>query len=594
MISARPLKSAALSGLLAAGHNWTESLEGNAATGNEDSSSSRTDKRNFVSEVRHDLQEVAPELLPDEGVQDGVEAAVEVGHVPGHGQDLDAYLLLGAAPLAEQRPGVDQQRGVEGQVAGHEHQHHGQHHADGLPPLAVLRPHQRARHAPVAERHRQERHQEAHRHLQAGHQQLDQSGRVVAELAVEQRGKGQNPGEDPDRQTDEAAVDGGFGAEPEGAAGPDDGHVAVPANTGQQQHAAVQVDAVGRAEGLAGRGAHGPGAALVVRDEGQRQHEEQVRNRHVDQVHVRHGLGPLVEDVGGDHHAVAQQAEHEDGGVDVGLRQELRGGGSVSPVFAAVILTFLGSFLFWVLETVCRWEMLLGSTAEVSCCCFHLRAREPKTLVCTRQLALQVIPRAGAPGFCSMSKSGSLRVKNPFKFKSPEKDGKLPRRAESLRDPRQDPGDLHPGPGPLSPGDASPSPVSPKEKKGKRLFPFKLRRKKSKSSKDPGEVFFPDTDELDKFNSHLAAASQMRLASSSHVIRVYFRNVEMGVTGVNSPPRHNEAVVMRRIIEVTSLTKYLICSNPSTSTVDGSEKKDISRSHIAIGFVCLVLEEHEH
>ncbi|KAM9707716.1 uncharacterized protein crybg1a [Menidia menidia] len=103
-----------------------------------------------------------------------------------------------------------------------------------------------------------------------------------------------------------------------------------------------------------------------------------------------------------------------------------------------------------------------------------------------------------------MSKSGSLRVKNPFKFKSPEKDGKQPRRAESLRDPRQDPGDLHPGPGPLSSGDASSSPVSPKEKKGKRLFPFKLRRKKSKSSRDPGEVFFTDTDELDSFNSHLS------------------------------------------------------------------------------------------
>ncbi|XP_060938951.1 titin homolog [Limanda limanda] len=125
-----------------------------------------------------------------------------------------------------------------------------------------------------------------------------------------------------------------------------------------------------------------------------------------------------------------------------------------------------------------------------------------------------------------MSKSGSLRVKSLFKLKSPEKENKELQRAATLRDGAAaghrdmsggtvptspgptSPGPLSPGPtspGPLSPGDGvtpagEESLVSPKEKKKRRLLSFRLKRKKSKRKTEEGDVFFPETDELDSFS----------------------------------------------------------------------------------------------
>ncbi|GAA6230852.1 mucin-17 isoform X1 [Lates japonicus] len=111
-----------------------------------------------------------------------------------------------------------------------------------------------------------------------------------------------------------------------------------------------------------------------------------------------------------------------------------------------------------------------------------------------------------------MSKSGTLKVKNLFKLKSPDKENKERKQSGSLKDgaatsPRDNSGTLPASPGPFSPGDSATLPddvlpISPKEKKGKRLLSFRLKRKKSKR-KAGGEVFFPETDELDSFNSHL-------------------------------------------------------------------------------------------
>ncbi|XP_069392241.1 microtubule-associated protein futsch isoform X1 [Paralichthys olivaceus] len=107
-----------------------------------------------------------------------------------------------------------------------------------------------------------------------------------------------------------------------------------------------------------------------------------------------------------------------------------------------------------------------------------------------------------------MSKSSTLKVKSLFKLKSPEKNKELQRSA-TLRDGaaaghKDQSGTLPTSPGPLSPGDgvASPadaSPVSPKEKKKRRLS-FRLKRKKSKRKTEEGDVFFPETEEVDGFN----------------------------------------------------------------------------------------------
>ncbi|XP_056249881.1 uncharacterized protein crybg1a [Seriola aureovittata] len=107
-----------------------------------------------------------------------------------------------------------------------------------------------------------------------------------------------------------------------------------------------------------------------------------------------------------------------------------------------------------------------------------------------------------------MSKSSTLKVKKLFKFKSPDKENKELNRSGSLKDGDQS-GTLPPSPGPFSPGDSATSPddvvpISPKEKKGRRFLPFKLKRKKSKRKAEGGEVFFPETDELDSFNSQVS------------------------------------------------------------------------------------------
>ncbi|KAL3048941.1 hypothetical protein OYC64_008425 [Pagothenia borchgrevinki] len=110
-----------------------------------------------------------------------------------------------------------------------------------------------------------------------------------------------------------------------------------------------------------------------------------------------------------------------------------------------------------------------------------------------------------------MSKSSSLKVKNLFKIKSPDKESKERKQSASLKDvaassPRDRSDTLPANLGPLSPGDSVTLPVdvlpiSPKEKKPKRLLSFQIKRKKSKQKEEAGgDVFF--TGELDSFQSN--------------------------------------------------------------------------------------------
>lgn len=101
-----------------------------------------------------------------------------------------------------------------------------------------------------------------------------------------------------------------------------------------------------------------------------------------------------------------------------------------------------------------------------------------------------------------MSKSSTLKVKSLFKLKSPEKENKeRTHDGEPGEKTRTLPVSLRP----FSPGDDATFPedvlpISPKEKKKRRLLTLKLRRRKSKNKED--EVF-PDTGELDSFGSSL-------------------------------------------------------------------------------------------
>ncbi|XP_032355575.1 uncharacterized protein crybg1a [Etheostoma spectabile] len=103
-----------------------------------------------------------------------------------------------------------------------------------------------------------------------------------------------------------------------------------------------------------------------------------------------------------------------------------------------------------------------------------------------------------------MSKSNSLKVKGFFKSKSLDKDSKNLKRSDTLKDGVST---LPTSPGPLSPGHNATLagdvvPIPPKEKKGRRLLSFKIKRKKSKRKEEGEEVFF--TDEVGSFNKQLS------------------------------------------------------------------------------------------
>jgi len=125
--------------------------------------------------------------------------------------------------------------------------------------------------------------------------------------------------------------------------------------------------------------------------------------------------------------------------------------------------------------------------------------------------------RPGSSG--AMSKSSTLKVKRLFKIKSSGKESKEPKRSDSFPDeaatsPRDRADTLPASPdtyslGPDATLDRDLFPAAAKEKKGKRLLSFRLKRRKSKHKEGEvgggegggGDVFFPD--DLGRFNRQL-------------------------------------------------------------------------------------------
>lgn len=111
-----------------------------------------------------------------------------------------------------------------------------------------------------------------------------------------------------------------------------------------------------------------------------------------------------------------------------------------------------------------------------------------------------------------MSKGGTLRVKSLFKVKSPDKDNKEHRLSGHLKDAAGGTlrGEASDTPQPAgaaatqgSGGLASDSlPLSPKARKGLRLFFRGIKKHKSKDVEGDAEVFSPDSDDLDTFRRH--------------------------------------------------------------------------------------------
>lgn len=90
--------------------------------------------------VLQQLQQVVAKLDPDEGVNDGVEAAPAEGHaLRGVGGVQQAVLIAAAVGASA---GYDQRAPKQNQVvrnlADKEHDDHGQNHLDGLVALKVL------------------------------------------------------------------------------------------------------------------------------------------------------------------------------------------------------------------------------------------------------------------------------------------------------------------------------------------------------------------------------------------------------------------------------------------------------------------------
>ncbi|XP_061699992.1 uncharacterized protein crybg1a isoform X2 [Syngnathoides biaculeatus] len=129
-----------------------------------------------------------------------------------------------------------------------------------------------------------------------------------------------------------------------------------------------------------------------------------------------------------------------------------------------------------------------------------------------------------------MSKSGTLKMRNLFKVKSQEKDGKEAKQSDSMRDGVAAVSGDKSGISPVNSGSAGigcPAAlpgdgvlISPKENKGRRMLSFRLKRKKSKQ-KERGagggggggdDELFPS--ELDVFSSQRQSYDQMSVSTA--------------------------------------------------------------------------------
>lgn len=278
--------------------------------------------------VLQQLQQVVAKLDPDEGIDDGVEAAPAEGHaLRGVGGEQQAVLVaaaVGASAGSDQR--APKQNQVVRNLADKEHDDHGQNHLDGLVALKVLSLAEGPDDAAVAEAHDQEREGEGQDNLA----DLNRDAQLVVAAGVRRARvfvvdggvrhfrNGEDQRHHPDDGGGHLAEEHGLRAEAVRRGGFGDGEVAVHADAAEEKHAAVEADLVDGVHGLAHHHAQNPHRHGVGRPKGERESEEQVGEGQVEQVHVRHGLESLEIKEGEDDQQVPSQAQEADDGVEGG------------------------------------------------------------------------------------------------------------------------------------------------------------------------------------------------------------------------------------------------------------------------------------
>ncbi len=97
----------------------------------------------------------------------------------------------------------------------------------------------------------------------------------------------------------------------------------ISTDASQEQHAAVEVHAVDATHQLARQVPHGPPVLLTVDHQRQGHNEQDVSDGHIQQTHVSHGLGSLVESVRHDHKGIDDETNKTNDRVNKQLEEVL-------------------------------------------------------------------------------------------------------------------------------------------------------------------------------------------------------------------------------------------------------------------------------
>lgn len=291
-----------------------------------------------------DVQEVTPELHPHEGVQDGIEAAVEVTH---RGGDYLGFLQRRPDPT-----GVAAVAGVEcihhecdvvWRPAEEENQHHGHDHPERFLLLEALgAAPQPLQDAGVAEDQDDGRQQEAHRVVEQAWCQSPVTYRpggkpvVVANtlyslssdtlhsLQKDPVGDREDQREEPDCQ----AAHMNHPGLPAGVhlGRMDDGQVAVQTDAGQQEDPTVEVDRENSSGDLTEGRAKGPSiiSSGLCSPEGQRHQQQDICHSQVKDEGVCHTPGPPALNQDSQQHSVSEDPHNKRHGVQNWDEQRLK------------------------------------------------------------------------------------------------------------------------------------------------------------------------------------------------------------------------------------------------------------------------------
>lgn len=262
-------------------------------------------------------------LDADKRVDDRVQTAPEEGQalrdVSGVQQIVLIAAVLGSPAHCEER--TPKQNHVKRHLADEENGDHGQDDLDGLIALEVMSSAEGHDDVAVAEGHDQEREDKGQNDLA----DLDDDAELVGAAGVRRAGRAVDSGVDhlwhredqrhhPDDDRRHLADEHGLRAVAVRRGGFGDSKVAVHADGAEKKHAAVKTDLVGGVHGLAHHQAQLPHRHRVGRPKGQRQNKEEVGERQVEQVHVRHGLESLEVEEGEDDQQVPPQPQQADEG----------------------------------------------------------------------------------------------------------------------------------------------------------------------------------------------------------------------------------------------------------------------------------------